>query len=198
MSTPQRNVPEELDHPLYEIEMMIETAEKYRAETDRIVANALLESFIVHVRGLDEFFSHKRPRPDDLRPSDFVSGFVPVPEEHPEIDRMNKEIAHLTCSRQRPNEHRRWDFTSTMRPVVVAALEFLREIAKTPDSPLMAYANNRDRVPSLIKKCAQIVSGTAVSPAIMGSSDLPPRLYFVPLHAILPSGNTGCTGPAQP
>ena len=57
MNPKPRNFAEDLDHPLYEMEMMHEAALLLPKATPGPNKNAILESFIVHARALDEFFS---------------------------------------------------------------------------------------------------------------------------------------------
>lgn len=73
-------------------------------QLDGALANALLESALLHVRNLFEFFVHPGSRPDDMRPDDFADPWPPGPADAVEsLEQMSelphKHLAHLTWKR---------------------------------------------------------------------------------------------------
>jgi hypothetical protein len=169
----------ELNHVLYELEMMHFAAQRASAMPEGPEQNALLESFLIHTRALDEFFSNKPKRgnpdqSDDMRASDFVAGFA-VTEPHPELSRMHKEVGHLTYSRKGIGELRRWELQQTAKPVAKSALTFLRSILTQPE--MMGFKDNRERTDNLLTALAWagkdgdgIAWGTIANPQYVTSS----------------------------
>ena len=97
---PQQPPRESLDHVLYEMEMLSWTYEMLL--TGKLCAmgtNAVLESFIVHLRCLNEFFC-KGDAQQRMKPWHYVSGYPKEQKEHPSIERMHTEMAHLTYDRK--------------------------------------------------------------------------------------------------
>jgi len=71
------------------------------------LANALLESFVIHVRGVMDFLYNDTPRPDDVAAQDFFSSADVWLNIRPQRSRLlttartrvGKEAAHLTYAR---------------------------------------------------------------------------------------------------
>jgi hypothetical protein len=91
-------------HVPYEIEMLRET---YRLlgttpPTDRVIKNALIESFCIHARSLLDFFGNRRSnKSDDYIAADFTDNFetrINIPAAL--RTKLNKEIFHLTGERK--------------------------------------------------------------------------------------------------
>jgi len=87
-------------------------ARRFKAQSDanRVIYIAVLESFLVHARGLFEFFYDRRsPNPrhrDDIRPDQVLKPGVVWPRtgnEPPQVKAwrfdINKRLQHLTTSR---------------------------------------------------------------------------------------------------
>jgi hypothetical protein len=67
-------------------------------------ASAFLESFLLHVRVLRDFFCRQRQEPDDVVASDFIDGWAQPPTSdyvyvHAQKKRLDKALAHLTTTR---------------------------------------------------------------------------------------------------
>src|SRR5262245_15039237 len=62
------------EHLDYEIKMLHETRKALRGETvsANVIANALMESFCIHARNLNEFFFENERWPDVLKARDFA------------------------------------------------------------------------------------------------------------------------------
>jgi hypothetical protein len=123
-STPDPRLPEGLHHVLYEMRMLMDCFEYLQnkpADSDSLMHDACLESFIIHARALDDFFTtpENRKFPDDTRAWHFPNTGVTEPKKkdcsHPYIDRMHKEIAHLSYSREVSHKNRRWDIADVLK-----------------------------------------------------------------------------------
>jgi hypothetical protein len=97
--------PEQLvGHLHYEVWMLGATLEKLKTGglPDRKTANALIESFCIHARNLNEFFL-ENGKEDTLKASSFATSDYRRPD-NPEDRRtlfanINKQISHLTEAR---------------------------------------------------------------------------------------------------
>ena len=99
------------EHLDYEIKMLHETRKALRGEPvpTGIIANALMESFCIHARNLNEFFFENPRWPDILKASDFATSEYNKPENPHDrrllFDKINKQISHLTKDRtSKPHE----------------------------------------------------------------------------------------------
>ena len=99
------------DHVEYEFEMLEFTADwlqRHTATADRLMRNAMVESFAIHVRNLIQFLEldpRSLPRGDDLRVENYVKDLAVWRDardsrqsfDYPaEAGRANKRVAHLT------------------------------------------------------------------------------------------------------
>ncbi|MDA1174000.1 MAG: hypothetical protein O2826_05715 [Chloroflexi bacterium] len=97
------------EHLCYEVEMFFEIGSALKrpaAERAMFINNALVESFVIHLRNLVDFLYMDRPRPTDIVANDYTTGGNwneqrPPISENLEIAgrRADKEIAHLTTNR---------------------------------------------------------------------------------------------------
>lgn len=92
------------EHYIYEVNMLRETHRQLASATDTCLRNALMESFCVHARALLDFYK-SMPRGDDVVATHFVpsSQFTAAATAQLPNDlrtRVNKQIAHLTASRE--------------------------------------------------------------------------------------------------
>jgi hypothetical protein len=97
----------------YEVEMLLASlnltlespGEGSTNASERAAANAYLESYLVHVRNLIEFFlSPARTRDDDILASDFLESAWTPSGEHVDrlrglVDEIHKRLSHLTRRR---------------------------------------------------------------------------------------------------
>ena len=113
-------------HLVYEIQMLNANAQvlsTFRADPsedkDRIIQNALIESFAVHARSLLEFLFPETPRPDDVVADDFFDDPSDWHKRRPPMTdllktvrrRVGQEVAHLTYARAAiTDEQRKWPF----------------------------------------------------------------------------------------
>lgn len=98
-------------HLLYEIQMLNETGKilsTFNADPandrDRIIQNALIESFALHARSLTAFLYPENPKADDVIADDFLDDYSAWQRRRPPMSsllntihpRVGKEVAHLT------------------------------------------------------------------------------------------------------
>jgi len=117
-----------LEHIYYEIAQLTGTM---RSTNNVAVNNALVESRLIHVRALLDFFQ-KTARGnrggrelDDVLSSDygFPSQEVDIPSQYQE--RLNKDLAHLTYSRsQRLPEDKPWPHDQVIAPILERCRQF--------------------------------------------------------------------------
>jgi len=129
-----------LGHVYYEIQQFywcIVLQSQMPKETFRAIQNAYFESMLVHVRVLKDFFEQPSRRVDrktqqemdDVLSSDFgfkkAAMIVELPQETQR--RINKELVHLTYSRQKrvTFDEKKWDFDPIL-PLVMRCIEFMQ------------------------------------------------------------------------
>lgn len=133
-----------VEHIAYEIEMLQATTQlmqigRYRAvggtPEERILANAILESALIHARSLDKFFSaHQHSQPGDVIARDFLPTWpLRTVLSQKQRDRVSKRLAHLTTARTAGPEP--WELDAGVA-VLVTAKEFLDRLAT--EQPLRA------------------------------------------------------------
>jgi hypothetical protein len=108
------------DHLYYEVEMLRETTKAMAkgGSLPRVIKNALLESFIIHMRGLISFAYDSPEHPDDVVASDYFdegewaelrSAMTGLIDES--LKRANKEVAHITTFRVgKTLDQKQWRF----------------------------------------------------------------------------------------
>lgn len=93
------------EHLAYEIKMLHETRKALRGEpvSTEVIANAVMESFCIHARNLNEFFFESPRWKDVLKASEFAASDYRKPENSDDrralFDRINKQISHLSRER---------------------------------------------------------------------------------------------------
>jgi hypothetical protein len=135
------------NHVAYGLNQLAQAAERLaRAEPDRIadpiIRNALIESFVGHVRPLMEFFDSNaaKAHDDDILAIDFFDDartwFNLRPPPHTDLDgirdRVNKQLAHLSYRRNGISEDdKRWPFVAIARALEPAATAFARAVPQS-------------------------------------------------------------------
>lgn len=125
-----------------------------------VIANALLESFTIHARALQEFLYAERAQPDDVIAEDFfVSPNVwrDARSEPPSVlewvrRRVGKEVAHLTYARLVVTpEEKPWPFLEIAQAYDAAVQKFIGLVprnllgprwSRSLDSPRMESKNS--------------------------------------------------------
>lgn len=123
---------ETLGHVYYEIFQLTETLQDANSVS---LKNALVESRLVHVRTLLDFFqketrSKKKGKElDDVLAIDYGIAQQTVGIPLPYQERLNKDLAHLTYSRSQrlPNE-KHWPYKQVVLPILLCCENFSKHI----------------------------------------------------------------------
>ena len=103
------------------------------------IANALLESFVIHVRALMDFLYNDNPQPDDVIAEDYFSSADEWRKMRPELTellklskrRAGKEVAHLTYARLEVTpETKPWPFVQIANEITSVINVFLKQVSK--------------------------------------------------------------------
>lgn len=161
MKAAQRNLPDALDHVLYEFKMLELTGRRLcEVRSPGETMSVYLESFIIHARCIDEFFCARTDARNKMRPCHFVDDYPCKSEEHTHIRRMHNEVAHLSYDRKRPEGRADWPVKAVALPLFSVCLDFLRKIEAIDD--LMAFADNRTRTKALLGTIGDALKGVGV------------------------------------
>ncbi len=104
------------------------------------IANALLESFVIHVRTLMDFLYNDSPQPDDVIAEDYFSSPDEWRKVRPELTellksskrRAGKEVAHLTYARLDVTpETKPWAFIQIANELSAIINMFLQHVPKS-------------------------------------------------------------------
>jgi hypothetical protein len=99
-------------------------------EVMEVVRNATIESSLISLRALDEFFDDKRGRPNDIRAHHYEGYSSPgrfLTKE--EYDLIGRRIAHLTIDRADSSQEP-WKITELIRRSCERAADFLAFIVE--------------------------------------------------------------------
>jgi len=120
----------------YEVDMLNETARALSSQKNNgvFLNNALLESFLIHLRNLIDFLYLPKCNKDDILAQDFFPNpedwLKLRPKQGESLDtakrKTNKLLAHLTYSRLRiPKDQAKWDFMYLRNEIVSRIQVFL-------------------------------------------------------------------------
>lgn len=104
--------PSLVKHLRYEVQMLGDTWAKISARDfdGQTAQNALIESFCIHARNLNEFFVEESKWADTLKASSFVDAGYKRPRSTKRrkalFSKINKQIAHLTKNRTSVARHK--------------------------------------------------------------------------------------------
>ena len=138
----ESDLKEASEHLHYEIEMLTSLAYGIgsRIAGESPLANALLESFVVHVRALMEFLYNDNPKPDDVIAEDYFEKADDWKQLRPVLSeslkqakrRAGKEVAHLTYARLDVTpETRPWYFVEIANEIAAVLNIFLEHVPKS-------------------------------------------------------------------
>lgn len=111
---------------------------------DALMHNAVLESFLLHVRNVYEFMFGKRVYVTDVRAANYFADCTqwdPIPSAYlkAEIERINKYLAHVTTRRDNPLEvignailQIRWDSSKLCDELEGVAQRFFLALESQP------------------------------------------------------------------
>lgn len=112
---------EATEHIYYEITQLIGTL---TTSSSIALNNALVESRLIHVRALLDFFQKPRSK-DDVLCSDYGFTSQPVAINTDYQERLNKDLAHLTYSRsQRLPKDKPWPHDKVAAPILERSRQF--------------------------------------------------------------------------
>src|SRR5437870_3296987 len=99
-----------LDEVFYEIEQLVSLAT--HRNFDRNLNNAVVESNLLHLRNLRDFFNHLDYREkDEVLASDYGFPHSPIDIHRKYSERLNKDLAHITYSRvSRSEADKAWPY----------------------------------------------------------------------------------------
>ena len=123
---------EALVHIHYEIAQLLESLNNVNHKG---IQNALIESRLLHVRVLIDFFEKKQrssyqgKEKDDVLSVDYGFPAKKINISSQDKTRLNKKLAHLTYSRvNSTKEDSDWYFEKTIQPVLIRNIEFCKHM----------------------------------------------------------------------
>ncbi len=130
------------EHLYYEVWMLTSLANGIGSEIagQGPIANALLESFVIHVRGIMDFLYSDNPKPDDVIAEDYFESSDKWPLIRPKLTallktakkRAGKEVAHLTYARLEVTlETKPWPFIQIATEISRVMSIFLEKVPKS-------------------------------------------------------------------
>jgi hypothetical protein len=139
--TPDTELEKASNHLHYEFWMFNTTAQAHASGISKEgwITNALLESFVIHVRGLMDFLYNDNPRPDDVVAQDYFNTLEEWkklrPQQSPVLEhakqRAGKEVAHLAYERLNVTpETKPWFFLEISKEVSEVMNVFLENVQK--------------------------------------------------------------------
>ncbi len=111
---------------------------KYGGEQGPIT-NALIESFVIHLRNVIDFLYNDRPKSDDVIAADYFHGSDKCIEIRPVLSeslkkakrRAHKEVAHLTYERLKVTpETKPWQFITISDEIRTVFGVFIKNVSK--------------------------------------------------------------------
>ena len=150
----------ELDHVLYEMEMLVFSVfallnQNKLSDAER---NLWIECFASHSRNLNEFFSSKLFPDNYMKADHFVIWNYDYAFNGKLASRASQHVSHLTYGREVPGEKTGWPLDDFFRPLHQQCTRFVGLIQK--QDALMAFQQNRQRAANLVMLLRQFNFGT--------------------------------------
>jgi hypothetical protein len=134
-----KELQEASNHLYYEVWMLASLAQAMASgiANNGWLKNALLESFVIHVRGVLDFIYNDTPQPDDVAAQDYFPSAEAWLNIRPQLSellrtakgRAGKEIAHLTYARLDVTpDTKPWPFVEIAKEVNVVISVFLKNV----------------------------------------------------------------------
>jgi hypothetical protein len=125
---------------LYELQLFQWTASELRPEKNitGVLRSVLIESFVIHLRNLIDFFFTPTRDDDDVVATDFCHGWNEILSDtlKEAKKRANKELTHLTLGRKSDSDQSKpWKVTELVREVHGVAKRFAAKASPTKLSP---------------------------------------------------------------
>ena len=118
-----------LDNTFYEMQqLLLMTVSQVE---HAVLANAIVESRLIHVRTLLDFFEKHECDKDDVLASHYGFPSAEIQFEPIFVERLNKDLAHLTYSRTRREASAKgWPTAKVVTPVLGRCKEFIEYILR--------------------------------------------------------------------
>jgi hypothetical protein len=127
----------------YEIEQILGGLVTW-APTDPVTHNARLEALLLHTRVVLEFFEHSRRERDNVLAIDYQFSARAVPLDSKLRERLNKDLVHLTYSRQqRLGPAKNWNLKQLLTPLLECSRQFADHVVATRLNSLPADQQER-------------------------------------------------------
>ena len=125
------------EHLLYEFQIFRWVADSIAKKPTGFESSALLESFIIHLRNLSDFFYSDSDRNDDVlaadffdKPEEWKSGAMPQTLKDAR-ERANKEVSHITYKRKGAGDiAKSWNVTGLSNDIETTAKQFAAAASK--------------------------------------------------------------------
>lgn len=148
-----------LDHVFYEAHQL--TLMGGGESTDVALNNAMLESCLLHVRNLLDFFEHRATPKDDVLSAHYGFPASPIPVDKLSREKLNKDLAHLTYSRTRRSvADKGWHHGQAVLPVLCRCLSFTEHV---PKNRTIYAARTKEDWQTLLRLLSKVVK--VASPA---------------------------------
>jgi hypothetical protein len=115
------------EHLLYELQLLLFTGQQLGRGPIPIMRSVLIESFVIHLRNLIDFFYTPRAKEDDVIAADFCPGWNESISNTLKSakERANKELSHITLGRKSGlDPSKPWDVGALYQEVHEVATRF--------------------------------------------------------------------------
>jgi hypothetical protein len=126
------------EHLLYELQFFQLTAKLLDQQTPGPMHSILIESFVIHLRNLIDFFFTPRSKDDDVVAADFCPGWNESLSNTLKTakERANKELSHLTLGRKAGfDPGKPWKVVDLFQEVTDVAKRFAAQASPAKLSP---------------------------------------------------------------
>jgi hypothetical protein len=139
------------EHLLYELQIFCWLTEAISTEPKGFRLSALLESFVIHLRNLTDFFYAAPTKTDDVVAVDFfdkATGWVPGNMSNllaEARERANKEVSHITHKRKGPDDPTKpWPHDDLFKEIEAIAKTFANTASsKKLHASVVAFLNSQ-------------------------------------------------------
>jgi hypothetical protein len=152
------------EHLLYELQLFLWTGKELGRGHEGVIRSVLIESFVIHLRNLIDFFFTPRSHDDDVIAADFCppwsEGISAKLKEARE--RANKELSHLTLNRKSGlDPSKPWDVGGLFQEVHDVAKRFAANASPMKLSPKVPEWLNMFRSNAVALVSAMATTNTA-------------------------------------
>jgi hypothetical protein len=159
------------EHLLHELKMFRSLAGSIKSQTDAYLHDAMVESFLLHLRNLIMFFCFPESDVDDVVAADFVDNPTGWPAAESTVlkdarMRANKELTHLTSSRRNKGDpDKEWDVATLGNEINLLAKRFAADASPNKLSPNVIELINtsNDQIMAVLGRHASMSNTTSSS-----------------------------------